>query len=1252
MKLSKLGVYLCLALAAGAGFAQSTNAILTGSVADASAAAVVQAVVVARNTQTGLTTTTVSNDSGIYLFPSLQPGLYEVTVQHSGFRQFLARGIKLEVGARVKLDIKLELGSVAETVEVTAQADSPLQAVSAAVGNIVTQQRVLDLPRSDRNASTLINLQAGVVGENFNGLRLASQNFALEGINIQDARFQGGPSNLVVFTSVDLISEFRVITSPADAEFGRGAAQVQMLTRSGNNEFHGSLFEFNRVTALSANTWFNNQRGRTAEGTEASPRNFLVRNQFGGRVGGPIVKNKTFFHFLYDAQRQVTRNAVTSTTWTEPARRGIFRFYPGVQNANAGAAVPVVDFAGHPIRPPAATADLQAVSLFGRDPSRAGLDPSGNVQKDIARLPLPNDFRFGDGLNTAGFTFQRRITSDRGTYNARIDHALTDSHRMAFTYLRETTENINGFASQSFLTTPGGNIDTRGPFYSYTLTSAFRPNLVNEFRAGAQRVRLAFQAPWEVSGFDVLQKVGPQFYYVNYGGITDPFNINMAPQGRISPIYELVNNLTWLKGRHTLKGGIDFRWASTNGFNSFAVNPAELTIGSGAAPPQNINTIPGIGLNSGQAIGVLNDLAGSLSSTRQRFYSPGGPNPQFVAGEYNQKTWRQGEYSFYFKDDWKVSDRLTLNLGIRYEYYGVPYEANGKSGLPVGGSGALFGRSGTTFADLFQPGRFSGADLRYELVGRTTAQPGAKLYREDYNNFAPAVGLSWGLPWFGRDKTVLRLGYGMSYDRNLLRNVDIYAGDLPGLLAEEFYRSSSYLNIAAVPVVTPSSAPLALVPVTDRAQTFRAYDTGVRTPYNQNWNASLQREITPTSSLTIRYVGSKGTKLLRGINLNETNIFENGILNAFLVTQAGGNAPLLDAIFLGINGNTLPGSDFARSNATIQAMLANNNVGGFANFLNSNTLGGAAGQLLRRANLPENFVVANPQVASSFLLGNNANSSFHSLQTEFEKRFSSGWTLQGNYTWGRALGEEEGAGQFLEDSYRTLRNRRLDKRLLAFHRTHAWKANGVWELPFGNGKTLGRNWGSLLDRVLGGWRVGSFVTWSSGVPFDLLSQISSHNLVVADMTPAVAGNFRNDAGQLVKDGRGIHYFADLRQVADPYVGRITRERNIASQSVLKAITDGSGNLLLVNPQPGELGGLGSRYLEGSSFFNVDFSLIKSIRVSEHKNVEIRADFINATNTPSFAAPNGDINSVNFGRITAASGGYTPRLIVLGARFNF
>lgn len=889
---------LLLVLCVLPAFAQGTDAVLSGAVRDPSGAVIAGATVTAENLKTNAVAKTLSSDSGIYWFVALPPGVYRLSAEHPGFRRLVYNDLVLDVGARLNLNLPLQIGEVTETVQVNGAEATLLAAASSSVGFVLAGEELESLPLPDRNAMGLVFIQPGVVANNINGARRGALNVTVDGINVQNTSFHAGLGNpRTFFFSIERIAAFRVVTSPADAEYGPGSGQIQMLSRSGANEFHGSLFESHRNTVLNANAWFNNQRGvDSATGEPISPRDILIRNQFGGRLGGRLIRNRTFFHVLFDGQRQRTKTSVPTMTLTETARRGVFRFFPGVQNGNANAAVPTVDLSGNPLRPAQATGALQEVSVFGRDPNRLAPDRTGVIGRMMDLMPLPNNFRLGDGLNTAGYTWSRGASMDFNQFSIRLDHVLSAAHRLGFTYTRQDSIQQNNFLPQNFPTTPGGDAERNSSLYTLAITSTLRPNLLNEFRAGALRYQERNYAPWEKAGTALQPRAGNEpFLLTLAGGLTSPFNAAGDPNGRTAPLYQYGNTLAWLKDRHAFKAGGEVRFTSANTFSAGLTMP-RATIAPGSVPFQNINTIPAIGQNLGAAQALLLNLAGSVGSVVQAFNSPGGSNPVFLPGETNQRTWRQREFSFFFKDDFKVTPNLTLNLGIRYEWYGVPFEVNGKSVAPVGGAAGLFGLTGGGFDGLFQPGRSGGALTRQQTVGPRSQNPGLSLYQNDNNNFAPAIGLSWAVPWLGVDKTVVRLGYGIGYERNSLALPIIVSGEQPGLRDQRNFTTSTYLDLAGIRLpLAPLGRPLDVAPLDDRTQLLRAYDDHLRTPYIQNWNAGLQRQLTRNTVLDVRYVGSKGTRLIRSADINEVNIFETGILEAFRITQAGGNSPLLDS---------------------------------------------------------------------------------------------------------------------------------------------------------------------------------------------------------------------------------------------------------------------------------------------------------------------------------------------------------------------
>jgi hypothetical protein len=1243
--------------------AQTTNASIYGTVVDVSGAAVPKAAVTATNIRTGVVLPTVTNDAGIYIFPSLLPGEYRVAAELAGFRKAIADHIQLDVGAKITIDLKLEVGTATESVSVESTA-SPLEAVNTSVSNVVTLQRVQGLPLQSLDAGGLVALQPGVVGDNINGVRSQSQNVTMDGVNIQETRYNGGlGNNTTAVTAVDLVGEFRVSTAPVDAEFGRGMAQVQLISRSGTNEIHGSAFEFNRVTALSANTWFNNQLGQKADGSLVAPRNFLIRNQFGTRVGGPIIKNRTFGFFLYEGQRQKTNSAQNDTVLTATARQGTFRFFPGVQNQNATAAVPTVDLSGNPVTPAGATGPLQSVSIFGRDPNRMTLDPTGNVALALKDVPLPNNFQRGDGLNTAGFTWQQPATSDFNLYDFRIDHILTQNTRLAFSMQAKHQNQFNGYRGQVYPLQPSDAGFNSNYLYTFSATTTIRPNLLNEFRAGVNYYEAGYAGPFYPDQSSVLPHIGSQPFFFQFTTITpNEYTANNAPQGRTSPLYQYADTVSWLKGHHAFKGGVQIFFDSSNGYNSFYVIPDAIT-GAGSIPFSNISTITGIGANLSTAQNLLGDLSGSLSGWEQSFNSAGGKNPTYVPGETDRRDWRQHEYAGFFKDDWKVTRNLTVNLGVRYEYYSPPFEANGKSVIPVGGSAGAFGISGTSYAQAFAPGASSGSLTQLQLVGPRSPNPNGQVYNEQYNTFLPGAGLSWAI---GKDnKTIFRAGYAMSSDRNSLRNADTEVGSNPPMNTTVTYQSGGLQNLSNVAVPfnpgVPPFAGLGTVPLTDRTQTLRVFDTGLRNQYYQNWNVSLQREITKDSILSVRYIGTKGTKLLDGVNLNSDVIGSNGFLNAFNITRTGGEAPLFDQIFNGatvpgqgvVNGTTVRGSDYVRSNSTFAQYLANGNVGAFANNINTTALlTNVNGGLLAAAGLPQNFFVTNPQFANVYLVGNNGNSTYNAMEVEYEKRFSKGWVYQGSYTWSKALGENElGGTQYYDNNYRNPLNRSFDKRIMTFNRTNVFKSNAIYELPFGRGRSMMKNANRLVDGVFGGWKLSGILTYTSGAPFTVTAPVTTFDQFTTGQTPDVIGSLPKSTGGLQFNGSGACYFCNFKQIPDP--SNSLNTSSIASRATNFAQT-GPGGVILQNPLPGTLGTLAQTFFTSPNFFDVDLALTKQFRITERFNFELRTDWLNATNHQDFTNATIDvsIDSATFGRFTGGNNSNNNRIIVIGGRLNW
>ena len=1276
-------------------FAQTSNATVGGTVSDATGALIPGVSVTATNTGTGIVTTVISNESGAYQFASLQTGTYNVSAELPGFQTQTYSAVTLGISQQVRLNFTLQVGSVAQAVEVTVSADTAIATTSSSVGTVLSLDKVRDLPLGSRNVMDLLGSTAGAGptdGEKdgfFAGGRLSAVNVTRDGFVVSDGRYIHGAFSST-YVSPDLVEEVRVITAPVDAEAGRGSGQVQMATRSGTNQFRGSVFWTNRNSALDASNWFNNFNG--------VQKDWENRNQFGGRIGGPIIKNKTFVFALIDEQRYIFKQSFVGNVLTNEARQGIFRFFPGADNGSAVSNNPTVDRSGNPVRPASATGALQQFSVFNRDPFRPGYDPTGFIQNTfLSKMPQPNDFTVGDGLNTAGIRFTRRISgmdladgqgydTNRDQFNMRLDHNFNESHKASLVYTYE--RGLNHTTQAGIMQWPGGydGANNKWPrLLNGSLVSTLSSTVVNELRIGYRNTKQASWTAYYVgrplfdegepvepgaTAFKILPKNNGIPYLVH--STLFPENLlkwsasNAETRQSNSPLYTYADNLSWSKGAHAFKFGGELRYATSRSGSDTNFTPRAV-LGAGGVAVTGIDnaSVPGLtGNNQTLARNLLTDLSGSIGSIIEAF-DLRDPKETVFRGykdgvKLQIRDWHTTEFNWFVKDSWKVRPSLTLNLGVHYEFFGVPYEGKGLAGAPIGGEKALCGIA-------------CGSLTTVQFVGKNSTNPDKQMWGDDYNNFAPSFGLSWSLPWLGKDKTVIRAGYGWSYTGSSLSVVAlsaVFGRALPGTFGGSVnsglsFTSSSYLSLSNMTLPIPQQfAPLQAVPLNGaRNETIPTGVDNRVAPYVQNFNLELQREISKDLSLSVAYVGTKGTRLWSGVPQNSVNVNAalpggQSFLDAFNVTRTGGNAPMFDQMLRGlnmgsgaVNGTTVTGSASLRANTNTRSFIANGNVGQLADFLNRSTsVTGRGGGLLDNSGLfPVNFFVQNPQFQFVTLHGNPGNSTYHSLQVQATKRLARGFTSQTTYTWSRAIGESDDDAT---KDFRDHRNRSLDKSVLGYHRTHAFTTNGTYQLPFGAGRGLLANAPGFVQRLVERWQLGGLFSWTSGAPVSILAPVSSVNQVTTFMTPNIAGDVPKSFGQVTKLANGVTYFPGIQQIADPGVGGVTTANSLSGQFSNKAITDAQGNLLLTNPTPGQVGNMGLRWIEGNRVLGFDANLIKQVQITETKNFELRVDIVNLLNTPQFATPvvaNLSINSTSFGRITSATGN---RRFTVGARLNF
>jgi hypothetical protein len=1299
-KLLIVSVFLCIALAAQ-GFAQSSNATVSGTVADSSGALIPGVTITATNTQTGIVTTVLTNESGTYNFASLQPGVYNFSSALVGFQTQTYSAFQLGLSQQVRLNFNLQISNVAQSVEVTIAADTLLAATSASVGGVLPEYRVRDLPTIGRDALELVNIMAGVTAPTSNiGAARTSETFAgiyagvgavntmRDGITVSDGRYSNG---VFASTSInpDLVGEMRVVVAPADAEMGRGVGQVQILTRSGTNQYSGSVVWNVQNSALDANTWNGNRVGTTPT--------WYNREQFTGSYGGPIIRNKTFFFALFNGQRMYSRQNVVTPVLSEQARQGFFRFFPGVGNGNVDqipggsgntAIAPVVDVLGNPVRPAAATGDLQTVSVFGKDPLRTGFDSTGFIKRMLASMPLPNDYRSAeciqlqqagactatgtasgtDGLNVANFRWVRRgdtlignqfgteEDTNRNQFNVKIDHQLSARHKVSGGYTWERQNNKSNPSAW-----PGGfdgRADREPSVFTSSLVSTLTSSLVNEARWGLRHNISGNTQPCDIP--DLRDKVYAYEPSVNgYPVLVRPvtFGDNLL-QGTCntvatrSPLWTLGDTLSWTRGKHTFKSGAELRLASTTGSSSVNFRPV-ATGGAGNAPVTNIETalIPGlIGNNLTTMRNLLLTLSGSLSNVLQSFRTNSPTATEFLDMKQIEnppgRNTVTNEWNVFFKDDWKIRPSLTLNLGLRYEWYGVPYEGTGMTAAMVGGGFAGFGWSGREWSNYWAFGPQRAPLTEVQFIGPGSPNPDQQLYQDDWNNFGPAVGFSWSVPWFGKDKTTIRGGYGVSYFGTAGRGsaIDTSIGQGPGTLDQTTVTSTGYLDLSRISLPLPKNKPGFTIPITQRTQSIDGWDPNFVNPYVQSFNFSMTRELHRRMTLDVRYVGTKGTKLYGSVPLNQPNFLTNGLKEALDTTRAGGSAPLFDQMLSGINlnpgvagfgavGSTVngvlqTGSMHLRQSTTFRGNIANGNYAAVANSLNSSTFTGAGGGLIRNGGFPENFVVNNPQFNGVTFSTNPGSSTYHSMQAQLTFRPTAGLSYQTTYVWSKAL--TACANQNCT-TWADATNRGLDKTLQGSDRRHEFRVNGSFELPIGPGRPLMRDSQGLLARLAEQWQLSWIVNMSSGSPLN----IGAINTFVGYSRPDIVGDFPQQGTAQMTATLPV-YFAPgtFQTVTDPQCASVTALQGTRTACTLRAIADAQGNVLVQNSTPGRLGNIGPSWVQGPGNFRFDMSLSKTLKITETKRLQFRADARNVLNHPILGDPTLDINSASFGQVAA------------------
>jgi hypothetical protein len=965
--------------------------------------------VTALNTQTNTSRQEVTDETGLFRFTNMAPGQYQLTIEKADFKAVHIDDLVLTVNQVFTFEAHLELGAVATTTEVKASELPPIELENAQISNLVDSKRITDLPLLTRDPYQLVSLSPGVVQSNsglggfsVNGTNERNNNFLLDGVDNNDTYVPGIPGGIIALNP-DSTQEFRVITNNFAPEYGRNdGAVVQIITKSGTNNLHGDAYWFGRYNALGARDFFNP--------AATGPQNPYVRNDFGASAGGPIVKDRVFWFANYEGWRFVTTLTGTSFVPTPEFKTGQF----SVQ--------------GQPID----------VSTPGSLNNAQGLPLDPTIQKILALYPKPNGPDVIPGLSGTLY-FPSSSRQQLNVFTIKVDYNLTKKHLLTGRYSYNQFSDPNPFHTD-FL--PGG-LGAIGTFQRTQgamigLTSTLTDRFVNEFRFGANRTNLQFSCGG-VSTFNSFGFVDVYGRGADYGL---PFGTPGLPgfgcqplldannQVRHTGTYQTIDNMSYSRGHHLLKWGVEFRDVYENSFNDYGSRGLfNFLAYSNAGVPGLSNLPAGSPLldPTNPATAATNDAVLALqgyviAQTQSQYF-----NKQGTGIASDERGFRQREWGLFVQDTWKILQNLTATYGLRWEYFGVPFEVNNNLSQ--------------LFADPSGPAPFT-----FTIVGPGT---GHTLYNNQYDNFQPRIGLAWDPLKDG--KTSVRAGYGLYHDRvfgNLIGNV---RSSPP--FQQQFVVSPGLLSQLSAPTVGTTSSTL----VDGSAFFAWLVDPNLKTPYSQNWNIGVQHAITSSLTIEVDYVGTKGTHILRIVDANPP---QPALVSQLLTDCSVPNAYGCNTMTLQF-GNLWFGTLFAGlpMNATYNNAFNN----GF----------GTPGSRLTKS------------------IGNSL---YNGLQVNIQQRLSHGIQIQGAYTYSHAIDNVNDPISAATGNFNFPHNTfdlQAERGNSDFDIRHRGVINFIYEPNIGRGR--GHLTSGFVGRILEGWSLNGIIQAQTGHPFDVIGSVDSNH---------------------------------------------------------------------------------------------------------------------------------------------------------------
>jgi outer membrane receptor protein involved in Fe transport len=1284
---SAFALLALLVLSSSPAYAQGgTTSTLSGIAVDSSGAVLPGADVTVTLPSTGFTQSAVTNADGAFSFPGLNIGTYTVTVKLSGFKTFISNNVVLTSGAGASVRATLEIGGIEEQV-IVSSASEIVQTQSTTISSTINTNQIIKLPMTSRSAMDFVNLLPGVStpGGNrdatINGLPRGTINITLDGVNVQDNTLRSTDGFFaIVSPRLDAIEEVTVTTASQGADVGQGAVQIKFVTRSGTNNFNGSGYWYYRNDDLNANTWFNN-RGGTAKAK-------LLQNQGGVRTGGPIVipglfdgRNKAFFFVNYEELHQPSDTTRDRTILKPTAMAGNFTYTAS-----------------------GATQTVNVLDLAARNGHVGSPDPTiSKIMQEITAATSGGSLLEIDA-NLLRYTFNVPVETMRRYPTFRLDYNLSTKHRASFAYNYQKftdfpdTLNNRDPAFPGFPVAAGQSSVRLG--WSGSVRSTLTSTMVNEGRVGYSGAPVTFFGEMNVGMF-TGSAVNQQGFSLRFptinSALQSPGN-TPSPQSRNANSLLVEDTLTWLKGSHNISLGGSFTQYDIWALNSNMVPQVTFNDIPPGDPANGLFTntnFPGASATNLQAAQRLfNLLTGRISTM------VGDARLDESTGEYTymgtgRQSGRLRETGFFAQDSWRLRPNLTINAGLRYDVQLPFYPLN--SLYSVADIQNICGRSGAASdnsCNLFQAGVMPGVSPTFSQYTE-----GTRAYNVDYNNFSPTAGAAWtpgqragvlGKLMGAEGDFVIRAGYSRAFSRPGLNDFTGLFNSNPGIVIT-VNQSDDLGNLAPFPLLLRDQARLGppafpnkpVYPMTDVVtEDIRGFDPNIQVPYADSWSAGVQRGVGKNMAVEIRYVGTRakdqwrtqnngnGGNEIGSLNYNEFNIFENNFINefrqaqsnlqaniaagrgnTFAFTGAPGTAPLPTflAFFNAQNASQASNSAlYTGANWTNQAFLnflaaRNPNPFGFAN---SNATGLMGSATLRAnaatAGVPANFFIANPDLIGGAIVSTNiGQTKYDSLQLELRRRYAQGLQFQTSYVFGKG---------YISD-WETFRLPQFYIRDAGTPGdvTHQFKANVVYDLPFGRSRRFGSSANAVVERIIGGWQVGLSTRIQSGRLVDL-GNVRLAGMTADDVQKMFKLSF-DDAGkkvwmlpQEVIDNT-ILAFSVSPTSASGYSGATPTGRYFMPANGPDCIEVDNG---------ADYGNCASRSLvvTGPMFKQHDIRISKRTRIAGTVDFEFAAEMLNAFNQANFV-PVGGIGSTRANyEVTTLTGTNTSRVIQLVTRINW